>query len=342
MRIGVIGINHKQASVSLRENLAKACQRHFILGAFDQKTQVGILLTTCNRTEIYFTALDLPATHGYLLNLLRDEVVEEFDQKVYSYFGPDCFLHLARVTAGLDSAIIAETEIQGQVKAAYEHASATLSLPHELHYLFQKALKIGKDVRSAIPLGRGVPDLEHAVYAAGLQAFPNDHSVRLLFVGASEVNCKILSFLKNKPMLQMTLCNRSSAHAQGIAEKFGLSLLDWSSLNQWPSYDWVIFGTKAPYYLATGKDLPHEQCSRKLVIDLSVPRNVDPQIALNPKVTVLNIDQINQILRARRHQIGHMLAHADSFAVKAARRHCENFNRKERFREQGCALPAFA
>ena len=119
----MLGINHKLADLKLRELLAKASQRRFGAGISTHGSHHFILLSTCNRTEIYFCSDDLAATHTYLLSILRNEVDEEFDQKLYSYFGRDCFHHLARVTAGLDSAIVAETEIQGQVKKAYEFAA---------------------------------------------------------------------------------------------------------------------------------------------------------------------------------------------------------------------------
>src|SRR4051812_9744096 len=120
MRVGIVGINHKLADLKLRERLAKACQKRF--GPFQavHGDHHFILLSTCNRTEVYFSSDDLAATHSYLLSILRTDVEEEFDHKLYSYFGTDCFSHLTRVTSGLDSAIIAETEIQGQVKTAYE------------------------------------------------------------------------------------------------------------------------------------------------------------------------------------------------------------------------------
>ena len=105
---------------------------------------------------------NLAATHTYLLSILRVEVEEEFDHKLYSYFGVDCFSHLTRVTLGLDSAIIGETEIQGQVKLAYENTSDYHPLPEALHFLFQKSLGISKKLRSELQLGRGMPNLEHA------------------------------------------------------------------------------------------------------------------------------------------------------------------------------------
>lgn len=331
MRVGVIGLNHKLASLNLRELLAKACQRRFVAGLSMHGDHTCVLLTTCNRTEVYFASDDLAATHSYLLQILRHEVEDDFDQKVYSYFGHDCFLHLSRVTAGLDSAIVAETEIQGQVKAAYESAIAYLTLPSELHYLFQKALKIGKKVRAELPMGRGMPDLEHAILNTGMHLFqPNE--AKILFVGASDVNQKILGFLKSKNLHNITICNRTLDRAKAIAESHSVSVLEWSRLDQWHDYNWIIFGTKSQDYLITKADLPSNCIGQKLVIDLCVPRNVEPKLARDPRITLLNIDQINRILRVRKQRMTHVLTHAEHCVVSSSKQHVELFQEKQKHR----------
>ncbi len=331
MRVGIVGINHKLADLSLRERLAKTCQRRFASDCSTHGEKIFILLSTCNRTEIYFFSEDLAETHTYLLSILRQDVPdEEFDQKLYSYFGYDCFLHLCRVTAGLDSAIVAETEIQGQVKNSYENAMAFFNLPYELHFLFQKALKIGKQIRSAFPLKPGLPDLEDAVLKAGYHFFNEPKEANILCVGASEINLKVISFLKNKQCRRITLCNRTIDHADPLAKKYSLHLLPWDDINKWHDFDWIIFGTKSPEYLLKQKDHKQHNLSRKLIIDLCVPRNVDPKLTgENPHITLLNIDQINWSLNERRQQMNVVLSQAERFAIEAAKKHVNLFRQKE-------------
>ncbi len=329
MRVGVLGINHKLANLELRELLAKACQRCFMSGTLSYSGHVNILLSTCNRTEIYFSSNDLAATHSYLLQMLRSEVQQEFDQKIYSYFGYDCFLHLTRVTAGLDSAIFAETEIQRQVKVAYETGANCINLPSELHYLFQKALKISKMVRAEFVLGRGMADLEHAIFQAGVSLFEIPAQSKILFVGASDVNCKVLGFLKKKNCHDITLCNRSLPRAQAIAKQYQVSTLEWGRICDWPQYHWIIFGTRAPHYLATKDQIPKECSSRKLVIDLCVPRNVDPVIG--QRYTLLNIDQLNRELNVRKQQMASTISQVEERITLASQRHVESFRVKTEF-----------
>lgn len=328
MRIGVIGINHKLADLNLRELLAKACQKYFSPGCFFYFEHSLVLLSTCNRTEIYFSSRDLSETHTKLLSILRKEVALDFDQKLYSYFGYDCFLHLARVTAGLDSAVLAETEIQGQVKAAYLKASHYQPLSKEIHFLFQKALKTGKEVRSKLFLKGGVPSLEQAVLHIAEDFFPTLEEVKLLFVGASTINQKILNFLKHKTVCSISLCNRSQVKP-AVRESFSqVKLVPWEELCQLDRFDWVIFGTKSPVPLLT----PGQICQasrKKLVIDLGVPRNVHPALSSRLDLTVFNIDEIHQTLKLKKQKMQSCLRMAETKVVAAAKMQINLYNRRK-------------
>lgn len=296
MQIGVIGVNHKSADLALREKLAKACRRRFCPEQSIHADLSYVLLSTCNRSEIYFSSKDLAETHSYLLGILRQEIEEEFEHRIYSYFGADCFFHLARVTSGIDSAIIGETEIQGQVKQAYETACNFRRLSSEIHFLFQKCLKIGKTVRTHASLSQGLLTLEEAICHAGTALLGNLKQCRILFVGLSEINHKIFISFKEKGFQNITFCNRSYEKASLIAEKESIQLLPWERVYEWSDYDVAIFGTKYPDFLITREHVKDNFASRRLVIDLSVPRNVDPKIGRLKKVTVLNVDQLNRLI----------------------------------------------
>lgn len=330
MRIGVVGINHKLAELKLREQLAKVCHHRF----HNEKSLHGehhfILLSTCNRTEIYFNSDDLPATHTYLLSILRLEIGEDFDQKLYSYFGRDCFAHLIRVTSGLDSAVIAETEIQGQVKVAYETAQTRKNLPKELHFIFQKSLKISKKIRTEIQLGRGAPTMEQAIWTTGKYFLRSKGSASILFVGASEINCKILTYLQSKKMSNITLCNRTFKKAKQISTERNINLLEWDNLvRDWINFDWIILGTKSTDFLLTQEQIQLPFNDQKLIMDLCVPRNVDPLLAKDPRITLLNIDQTNRLLRIRNRNMNKNLTIAESMILESAYQHVQRYNKKQ-------------
>lgn len=328
MRIGVLGINHKLADLKLREELAKACHQHFSMGQCRHRDHYFVLLSTCNRTEVYFYSLDLADAHSYLLALLRQEISENFDQKLYSYFGYDCFLHLSRVTAGLDSAIVVETEIQGQVKMAYDQAMQYAKLPYEMHYLFQNCLYVGKKVRSELPIKPGLPDLEHSIFQAGLHHFEKPQHSHVLFVGASDINLKVISFLKAKKFANITLCNRTPCHAINIAEKENIDYLEWHEISRWHEFDWVIFGTKSPSYLISQNHLP-TNFSRKLIMDLCVPRNVDPLISEDNRITLLNIDHLMETLKGRRNKLHKAIHTAERMVAETAKQKVATFHLKQ-------------
>lgn len=332
MLIGIIGINHKLADLKLRELLAQACQRLFG-GEGLTKTHPSdhsfVLLSTCNRTEIYFSSHELSAAHSYLLEKLRSDVHQEFDQKLYTYFGKDCLRHLVRVTAGLDSAILAETEIQGQVRHAYETAATHHSLPHELHFLFQKALKIGKQVRAELPMGRGRPHLAEGVLQVATTFFTCPSQARLLLIGASEINLKILAILQRKGFKRIALCNRSAPTAKALAQRHSLDFLPWEQLVNWPLYDWVICGTKAPKPILLPEHLSVWPQQRSLLIDLSVPRNIDPQVSLSSERTLLNIDDINHRLKSRSLELATQLEHAERLIEESTLRQVALFEERD-------------
>lgn len=338
MKIGIVGINHKLANLLLRDILAKVCYRRFGPNRAIHSNHHFVLLSTCNRTEIYFTSQDLAATHSYILNIIRQEVSEEFDQKLYSYFGLDCFLHLSRVASGLDSAIVAETEIQGQVKIAYETAAEFLDLPKELHFVFQKALKNGKQVRSKLPLGRGIPNIEHAIWQIGKQEILDPYRAKILFVGASEINHRILTHLKAKGAESITICNRTDSKAESYAKEAGIHWFSWKEFYRLTEYDWIIFGTKATDPLLKKNDLSQVR-TRKLLIDLSVPRNIDPLVDYHPKTCVYNIDSIHQVLSNRKEKVSHHLTQAEELIQATVTLQASNFICKEKQQE---LIQAFA
>lgn len=324
MQIGIIGINHKLANVDLRDSFAKACEKKFHPSSSNHQGHSLIRLSTCNRTEIYFTSLDLAETHSYILNILKQEIsAVDFDQKLYSYFGYECFNHLSRVTSGLDSACIAETEIQGQVKTAYEAALNWLRLPYDLHYLFQKSLAIGKQIRSTLNLGRGLPDLRDAVLDAGCDFFGSLDNIKILFVGASSINEKIAS---HKKFAGCHLMTRSEERGRELEQKLPLISIPWD-LSAWTNYDWVIFGAKGSDFLI-GPSSQLSLPSKKLLIDLSVPRNVDPALEDHPLITLLNIDQINRHLSIRQKELKASLKQADSLIATLTERHLELWHQK--------------
>jgi glutamyl-tRNA reductase len=318
MDVGVVGINHKLADLRLREVIAKGCQERF--GAEARRAGVA-LLSTCNRTELYFGADDLTLAHHYLLMELREVLSEQQLQTLYSFFGQDCLSHLARVTAGLDSAVVGETEIQGQVKVAYEAHQDML--PSDMHFLFQKALRMGKKVRHHLNLRPGLADTESVILEAARDLFGSLEERRILFVGASEINDRVLRRFRRRGVRDVTVCNRTHERALLFARDEGIEIATWAQLSEWHTYDVVIFGTKCPDFLINKSDVP-DLCAPRLLVDLSVPRNVDPSIAHHPHISLYNVERIHRRVEQGRKLNAEVLERGEEMVAREVDAHLAN------------------
>jgi len=277
MRIGVLGINYKSAPLELREKIAQAC-RHL--------SPNKIVLSTCYRTEVYFSQDDLASAQSELFYYLKKRAPHSQEYGFYTFFEAECFYHLACVTAGLDSAMLGESDVQRQVKIAYEQTRAQQELPSSLHYLFQKALKLGKAVRSSFSLFQRPLHLEGMIYQLVDKLLG---SSPLLFIGNSDINRKMIHYFWRKGKRQMTLCTRGLESAQPFALDYQLTLKDRSEIENWHQYEGVIAATHSEDHLITS--MP-ETARTRLILDLSVPRSVDPSLQRHPGLTLLNMEQV--------------------------------------------------
>lgn len=329
MRIGVLGINHKSSELSLREMLAKACQHQFSKETRIAKELSCAVLSTCNRTEIYFSADDLAYAHTRILNRLRDAVTESFEHKLYTYFGSDCFFHLATVTSGLDSVILGESEIQRQVKLAYETTALYYRLPSCMHFLFQKSLKIGKQIRSKGAVGRKQQSLPGIIWQIGQWFMQDLQQRKILFIGNSEINRKAIAYFKQKRCDQLTLFTRALLYAEELQQEHALDVFDWSQLNTWTDYDLVICGTNHSQHVLSPHQLEGDRLKTKLIFDLSVPRTVDPQLGKHPYLTLFNIEELGKLIDQKRECDINALTSAEEMVWGHVQRQIEIFHRKE-------------
>ena len=286
MQVGVVGINHKSSSLALRERLARAFQKAF------QNPSNSILLSTCNRTELYFCAPSLAERHIDILSELRKYVPMSFEHALYSYFSHDCFNHLGKVISGIDSAILGESDIQRQAKLSYENARKKDELSHELHYLFQKGLKIGKEMRTSFLLSKkGIP-LPYAIQMIMEGNRKNFKECRVLFVGNSSINKQLIAFFKQRGCKRMTLCTRMTKGDFPVLE-----VTHWEELSKWDSYDVVVCGTNHEHYVI---NQAKGEITDTVLFDLSVPRNINPSLSRHPNLKLYNIDQIGEIARRKK------------------------------------------
>lgn len=327
MRIGVLGINFKSAEINIRELVSKSCQKKISRLSDVAKKYACVVLSTCNRTEIFFSAPDLAEAHSDLLNILKEEIQIPFEHKLYAYFGCDCFMHLAQVTSGLDSAIVAESEIQRQVKLAYEQTLLHYSLPSSMHYLFQKSLKLGKEIRTSLSFSQSQVTIAKILFEISQQILKDLARVPLLFIGNSEINRRIMAYFKRKGVENISLCTRSLFSAQEMAEKEGLNLLSWEKLSTWKDYPLVICASNSPHYIVSTPD--EKMQSSRLVFDLSIPRNVDPSLSRHPRLTLINMEQLSGMIESRQSKNAIEVERAELIILEGVHRYVHSFQQKE-------------
>lgn len=326
MRIGVVGINYRVANLALREQLARVCQDLFSKENSLAALIHGVVLSTCHRLEIYFSAENLAEAHVQILASLRNAVEEDFEQKLYTYFGIDCFTHLAAVTSGLDSVIVGESEIQKQVKNAYELAAGYYLLSKDMHYLFQKSLKIGKLIRSSGMLSLQQNTLPYTLWQMSQCVFENLQERRILFLGFSEINRRLMTYFQQKKVESITLCTRQTD--QKIER---VQVVNWAQLSHWTQYDVIICGTYHSEYLLSASEIEQATCtcSTKLIFDLSVPRTVDPELSQYPCVTLFNMEALEHLMERRSAEQHRQLERSQEMVFQAVHRYTILFHQKQ-------------
>lgn len=297
MQIGVIGVNHRSSDLFLRETLAKIFQKEFGVKALQKYGESYVLISTCNRCELYFSSSNLSHFHSEILKALRKHLFFAFEHVLYSYFEQDCFLHLSRVISGMDSAIFGESEIQRQVKIAYETFRVRKKLDISLHYLFQKGLKIGKEMRTSFLSSNKGMQLSHTTYSVLDWIGEEIEKMKLLFIGNSDVNRKIISYFHRKGCTNLTLCTRM----RQVSIIPQIPVCGWEELIHWTQYDAIICGTNHDQYILDTVHLARYPLKRKMILfDLSVPRNIDPKLSSHPFICLYNIDHLGNIIQKKK------------------------------------------
>ena len=287
MQVGMLGMSYKTATLAELERFSLMTEALW-------KTSVypSVFLSTCHRSELYFSGRDVA-------NIAKEWSSALQEYNIYVRLGVFCIQHLVRVISGIDSALLGETEIQGQVKRAYRVAAESAILSAELHYLFQKGLKLGKEIRTFYAKDKTTDKIHsklslESVLWELMQSFLSPVlPTKVLCIGYSEINRRILAYLRKKQELMLTLSTRQSVDV-------GFALLPWQEHRRFVEFDIVIVGSTSPQLLLTWDHLMQETLCTKLLIDLSVPRLIDPMIGKHPKISLLNMEELGEILEKKK------------------------------------------
>jgi glutamyl-tRNA reductase len=303
MGIKVLGVNHQTAPLDVRERFAHGA--HEVPGALARVMAAGasggVLLSTCNRTEFYLVSDDEPALET-VWSLLgeRLEAAPSGGAREYGYIvrDRDAVRHLYRVSAGLDSMILGESQIQGQVRDAWE-ASRAQAGP-VLHRLFQTALHVGSRVRTETGLGMGTASAASAGVAVASKIFGDLAGRHALILGAGDMAELAATCLSDEGVQITLVANRTQERARAIAERLGGRAV--SLEEAWPHFattDIALCSTAAPHAVVTwervGSVIARRRGRPLCILDLAVPRDVDPAIAQIENVFLYDVDDLQTV-----------------------------------------------
>lgn len=305
MKLFVAGISYKTAPIALREKVAVppsllACHGcRLKLGA---RLEEVVLLSTCNRVEIYGTT---PWVNGNVHGILRHLGGGDTDYTPYLYVkeGDAAVKHLFQVAGGLDSMVVGETEITGQVKQAYQTAQTAKLTGRVLNRLFQTALQIGKEIRTRTNVGRGAVSVGSVAVELAEKVFDKSLAEKtVMIIGAGKMGEACVRHLAKRGARSVLVSNRSFERAQGLATEFGGRAIRFEDcLAAMSEADIVVSSTGCPQTILHRADLAGVMPARRhrplVLIDIAVPRDIDADVEAVENVYLYNIDHLEAIVR---------------------------------------------
>jgi glutamyl-tRNA reductase len=319
MAIVVAGLNHRSSHVSVREcfafsdaSIPQALERLRASGVLRE----AVILSTCNRVEIYGeTGLAPEEAFSGLRGFLTSfhQYNGTLENELYTHSEPHSVHHLFRVACGLDSLVLGETEILGQLKKAYDFALQAGYTGGRLNKAFQRAFNVAKQIRTETNIQRGSISVGSAAVELAEKIFETLNDKNVMVIGAGDTSEKTARALLSRGAKSIVVTNRSHEKAVALAGDLGgraVAFSDWAA--EFHSIDIVISSTSAPHYVLDRTRLEPLLKSRSgsplLLIDIAVPRDIDPEVNLLENVFLYNIDDLQAIaddyLKQRREEIG--------------------------------------
>jgi glutamyl-tRNA reductase len=309
MAIVLVGLNHKSAPVELRELLAfseEACTaglRQLIDG---ELLREGLIVSTCNRVEVLTTTAAERVKEGTeritdFLSLSRDMPRQFFHDHVYSRHDDEAVRHIFRVASSLDSMVIGEPQVLGQVRRAYSLALEAGTAGRVLNRLVHHAFHVAKRVRSETGIAANAVSISYMAVELGKKIFNSLKGHSVLLIGAGEMAELSARHLVNAGVSRVCIANRTQETARLLAEQFNGEAISLEQLpQQLAEADIVICSTGASEYVVTAA-MAREALERRrnrpaFFIDISVPRNIDPAIGKLPNTFVFDVDDLESVI----------------------------------------------
>lgn len=308
--VGLISINHNNAPLKVRERFTFTdseipdfyrfiLTKIFLDGVF--------ILSTCNRTEIYFEKENCDLDHIHITEKIIHALTEfkSFEENikpyVYSEFDIDAVKHFFSVTSGLKSLVFGEYQIVSQIKEAYYIAQGNEMLGSILEKMIHKAFETGKNVRSQTSISRGATSVSSAAVEISIKKFVDPQKIKALVIGTGETGQLVIDSLKKKACKDITITNRTYNKAFDIAKKYNTKVIEFEKkYHEVEDLDMLVFSTGSTKTLLDFSDMQEIMSKRNnkpiLIIDVGVPRNVDEKIEEIEGVELFNLDKLKTVV----------------------------------------------
>lgn len=312
MNIVAVGINHKTSVIGIREQFyLQPMERELLLSELknDPRVMEAFVLSTCNRTELYASLVDRdPAVLlDIIFKLKKIDRNKNFKKYFYTFFNENAIDHLLRVTTGLDSLIIGEKQILGQIKEALEFSFHRGMMGRQFNILANIVLQAGKKVRRETQIDFGGSSISWASVMMAQNILGSLQDKNVLILGSGKMGRLAVQQLGNKGVKNIYIMNRTTEKAQELAtENGGVAVPFWEMKEILLQVDVCICSASCVHYLID-KDLVEKAMftrdGRKLVfIDISVPRNIDPLVAQIENVFLMTVDDLDKVVEKNIHR----------------------------------------
>jgi glutamyl-tRNA reductase len=303
VNIVCFGLSHQTAALEVRERFA--FPESALPEALARLTAVpdvaeGVIVSTCNRTEFYVTGeLACCSAPAFFKSFYRDFRAED-ERCLFRFVGSECARHLFRVASGLESMVVGETEIFGQIKRAYQDATGAGTVGRFLNRLFQKSFQVGKQVRSSTAITRGGVSVGSVAVDVAEQIFGDLAGRKIMIIGAGETSAKTAKAFQSRGAEQIFVSNRSFDRAEALAALTGgraIHFHGWET--EFRDVDILVSSTAAPHPIITfdkfatfWRDRRHRPL---FMIDLAIPRDIDPAVQNLDGVYLYDLDSLRAI-----------------------------------------------
>ncbi|MDQ3280917.1 MAG: glutamyl-tRNA reductase [Acidobacteriota bacterium] len=326
MPLILVGLNHRTAPVEVREQLSVSDTRLSETTA-SLRALTGVdgaaVISTCNRVEVIVSTPDEDVISSIVewLAARANAQRSELEKHLYIVRHGDVIKHLFRVASGLDSMIVGEPQITGQVKKAFLTAHELGALDTLLTQLYENTLRVSKKIRTETGIGENAVSVPYAAVELAKKIFGDLRGLRVLLLGAGEMGELTAEHFHAQDVRQVFVANRSYDRALELAERFGGAAIQFDRLDEHLAQcDVVVASTAAPHFIVEADDVRAALEARRnrnlFFIDLSVPRNIHPDVAKIDGAYLYNVDDLQQVADANRERRQEKAADAEQIVVR--------------------------